>query len=105
LAAAIFYFAFAGYGKISSKAYGCATALYGACKAEDLNRLEKVREIVLAGGVQESIGRFGEIEQADVPMSDQEKSWLVDIIATAKSGDWKSASNAAKRMMEDQVEH
>ena len=45
-------------------------------------------------------------DREDTPgVSENERRWLESMIRTARDGDWKSAANSARRMMEDQVEY
>ncbi len=79
-----------GYGKVSPRTYECATALYGACLAKSEERIAKVEAL------------FDEPDTEEIPST--ERVWLERIIEQAKRGEWKKASAAARRMMEDQVE-
>ncbi|MEM7454382.1 MAG: hypothetical protein AAF456_08495 [Planctomycetota bacterium] len=81
-----------GYGKVSQSAYEVATATYSASLARSLERIESVEELL-------------EEDSRLAAMSEQEVRWLRDILDSAKAGHWEEAADAARMMMEDQVEH
>ena len=84
-----------GYGKVSPRAYEVSTALYGACLAKSDARLESIENLL-----------DEDADREDTPgVSENERRWLESMIRTARDGDWKSAANSARRMMEDQVEY
>lgn len=79
-----------GYGKVSPLAYEYAKALYSICNRRNPEKLVVVRQKVATSLEKEEI-------------SERESSWLGDIIAQAEAGEWKSAEQQARRLMEDQV--
>ena len=82
-----------GYGKVSDRSYKVATALYGACLSKNEARLEKIGELIV------------DEEGVDEPIPSHERAWLTSIVERAQEGDWASAAQSSKRMMEDQVEY
>jgi hypothetical protein len=80
-----------GYGTISPTAYEYAKALYSITNRQAVEPLEPVR------GQIEDASRSGELSR-------QEARWLLDIVDTAASGEWKSANRRCRAMMEDQVQ-
>ncbi|MEM7311772.1 MAG: hypothetical protein AAF497_01345 [Planctomycetota bacterium] len=80
-----------GYGKVSPKAYEFAKSLYSVSNQRSTERLEAVQSIV------------DEAHQAG-QLTDKEHDWLNDIITQGKNGDWESARQSCRRVMEDQVE-
>lgn len=82
-----------GYGKVSDRSYKVATALYSACLSKSEARLEKVSQLI------------GDDKGTDEPIPSHERVWLTSIVEQAQDGDWASAAQASKRMMEDQVEY
>jgi len=93
IGAAIMFWSSRGYGKVSSEAYEVSKALYGACLAKDGDRLNAVEALL------------DEDAENSLTVSDTERRWLESMINTARDGDWKSAADASRRMMEDQVEY
>jgi hypothetical protein len=89
---AIFFSMGRGYGKVSDRSYKYATALYSACLSESGERLEKISELIEKDTIEELI-------------PSHELKWLTAIVEQAQNGDWKSAAQSSKRMMEDQVEY
>ena len=83
-----------GYGEVSPDAYRVAQALYGCCLAKSEPRLELVESL---------------LEAVDDPqaleITTQERQWLAAMVAQAKEGDWQMAAKAARRMLENQVQH
>ena len=82
-----------GYGKVSPGAYEFSKAIIGACQAKSDDRVKAVE------------GLLAEDSDVVVKISNTERGWLESMISKAKDGDWKSAANSARRMMEDQVEY
>ena len=82
-----------GYGKVTDRSYKVATALYGACLSKSEERLEKVSLLIV------------DDEGVDAPIPSHERAWLTSIVEQAQNGDWESAAQSSKRMMEDQVEY
>lgn len=93
-AASIFLISNQGYGKVSRESYDMATAIYGACLAKSEIRLQKIEQLIHINN-----------RTAPDPMTDRERKWLKSIIQKAKNGNWESAANSARRMMEDQIEY
>jgi len=79
-----------GYGEVSPQAYRCVTALYGICNQQADEKLDGLAAIV------ESSRQRGELTA-------QESEWLASIVGDARRGDWPSACQACRRMMDDQV--
>lgn len=77
-----------GYGEVSSETYEFSKALYSACLNKNKDHLNKAEEMVSSS-----------------ELTAHERKWLVAIIKKAQEGNWESASNDARRMMEDQVEY
>lgn len=80
-----------GYGEVSPRGYDYAKALYSICNRQDESRL----------------GQFVGLIDADLQegkISAAEADWFREIAAQADSGDWQSASAAARALLEDQVQ-
>ena len=86
----LFYFN-RGYGEVSPKTYEYATALFSICNRKDEARLEKISEMI-----NESV--------ASEEVSETEAGWLLAIVDEAKSGEWESALEDSRNLMEDQVD-
>lgn len=83
-----------GYGKVSDSTYRAATAIYGACLAKNDARIDAVQTLIDSGS-----------EEFDTSqITTEERKWLQSMIREAKSGEWDSAANAAKQLMEAQNE-
>lgn len=80
-----------GYGEVSPVAYDYSMALYSLANRQDSDKLPAVAEQIDAS-------------HTAGDLTDREHGWLRDILADAEAGDWQSASAAARRMMQDQVE-
>lgn len=78
------------YGRISPTAYEFAKALYSICNRQAHEALDPVGDQITQA-------------QEEGELSEQEASWLGDVIAHARDGDWDAAAAAARQMMEDQV--
>ena len=78
-----------GYGEVSPETYEYSKALYSACLNKNKEHLDKVEALL--------------VSSENVPQN--ERNWLESIIERARGEHWKSASNDARRMMEDQVKH
>lgn len=80
------------YGNVNAAAYDSATALYSISnrKAEDKLpvMIEQIHAAKTAGD-----------------LSQQEAEWLEEIVGDARDGNWESAANASRRMMEEQVDN
>ncbi len=79
-----------GYGAVSPTTYEYAKALYSVTNRQASDRLDEVSSQI------ESARTTGEI-------SDEEAGWLNDIVEQGRAGDWQSANQAARQIMEDQV--
>ena len=78
-----------GYGEVSSETYEYSKALYSACLNKNKDHLNKAEEMI----------------SSSEDLAAHERKWLVAIIQKAQEGSWESASNDARRMLEDQVEY
>ncbi len=79
-----------GYGKVSALTYEYSKALYSACLSRNETHLTKVEEM---------------LSQDDInAIPSNERAWIEAIIADARNGQWTTAANQARRMMEDQVQ-
>ncbi len=90
----VIYWCSSGYGKVSGDAYEVAKALYSSCLSKSDERLDLVVELL-----------EGEGDNEPLEITDRERRWLDSMIQKARSGDWETAANSARQMMEDQVEH
>jgi hypothetical protein len=79
-----------GYGSVSPLAYDYAKALYSISNRQAADQLE---------GVQQQIATAHQNGE----LSEQEAEWLIAILQDAQAAEWKAASRAARRMLEDQV--
>ncbi|MEL7496576.1 MAG: hypothetical protein AAFN77_03140 [Planctomycetota bacterium] len=80
-----------GYGEVSPATYELAKSLYSACLKKSDEHLNRVDDL---------------LNQNDTPpIPSNERRWLNQIIKQAQNGDWESAAQKAKRMMEDQVDY
>lgn len=79
-----------GYGEISPTAYEYAKAIYNIAGRKAESQVEPFCEQLKAA---RDAGQ----------LSEKEAEWLLAIADKARLGDWKDASQAARRMMEDQV--
>jgi hypothetical protein len=79
-----------GYPAVSPTAYAYAKALYSITNRKAEDRLDDVDAKIRADG-------------AAGKLSEEETGWLTGIVADAKSGDWDSANQAARQIMEDQI--
>lgn len=80
-----------GYEELSPEAYQYSKALYSICNRCDNEKLTKFVDQVAAAEEEQRI-------------SSQEAIWLNDIVITAQTGEWPSATQEARRMMEDQIQ-
>ena len=92
---AYYYFGSPKYGEVGPDAYAVAKAVYGACLAEDDERLGKAVELVKQANTPDS----------SIKLTDQEKNWLNSIIQKAQNGKWQVAANMARQLMKDQVKN
>ncbi len=80
-----------GYGEVTPKTYQFSKAIYSACLKKSDEHLAKVRTLLLAS------------DKFSIPT--HERVWLEQITDLAQRGNWESAANKARRMMEDQVKN
>lgn len=80
-----------GYGPVSPAAYDLAKGVYSVTSRESAERLD-----VLASKIDEAAGAG--------QLTGDEQLWLRDMVATARNGDWAAARDAARTMMEDQID-
>jgi hypothetical protein len=79
-----------GYGAVSPVTYEYAKALYSITNRKAEDKLADVEAQITTAS-------------AAGKMSAEEADWLMAIVSDAKSGDWESANQAARQIMEDQV--
>jgi hypothetical protein len=79
-----------GYGKVSPLTYQYSKALYSACLTKNEGQLAKVEELLAKS------------DSAELPAN--ERQWINAILTEAREGEWDSAAQKARRMMEDQVQ-
>jgi hypothetical protein len=79
-----------GYGAVSPVTYEYAKALYSITNRKAEDKLADVEAQITAAS-------------AAGKMSADEANWLMTIVADAKSGDWETANQAARQIMEDQI--
>lgn len=80
-----------GYGEVGPQAYEHAKALYSICNRRDKERLETFSASLSAA-------------QSEGEVSEREQSWMEDIVAEARAGNWEAATKQSRRLMEDQAE-
>ena len=90
MAGGMLFAAGCGYGQVSPMAYELSKALYSATNLQSMERLKTVEIAV------EEAHQSGKLTA-------QEQQWFRTIIKDAQSGNWQAASQASRRMMEDQV--
>ncbi|MCA9087164.1 MAG: hypothetical protein KDA90_00865 [Planctomycetaceae bacterium] len=78
------------YGDVSLGTYEHAQALYSICNRRDSERLKTFVDSL-------------DKARARNEITERERKWLLDIVATAESGDWEAAAANAGRMMREQV--
>jgi hypothetical protein len=79
-----------GYPEVSPRTYQLSKALYSACNLEQSDRLE------IVGNLINSSLAASEITEA-------ESEWLREIVSQGEAGQWKAASEQARRILEDQI--
>lgn len=77
-----------GYGEVSPKAYKIAQALYSVSQKKSEVHLAKVEQVYT---------------QCKEDLSVVEQKWLTDIIEDARAGQWRAATTAARRLLNDQI--
>ena len=88
LAAIIFVMTRPSYGSISQAGYELTVALESTCNRRDSDRLKTIRETLA--------------ERSEI--TDEERSWLDQILSKAESGSWEEASKMTRDLMLAQVE-
>ena len=78
-----------GYGEVSRQTYEFSMALYSACQSKSEERLSGIEKLLS--------------EASESP--ENERRWIEAIISRARDDNWESATNHARRMMEDQVKY
>jgi hypothetical protein len=81
-----------GYGEVSDKTYEIATAMYSVCNRQDTAKLTSIDQLVQRG-------------TADSSITVEEATMLREILELAQAGDWQTATNDARRLMNDQVKY
>ncbi|WP_442481675.1 hypothetical protein [Aeoliella sp. SH292] len=79
-----------GYGEVSPKTYEYTQALYSITNRQSTEKLAEFES------------KLAEAQTAK-ELNDSEFDLLSDIVATAKSGDWKSAQGECRELMEAQI--
>ena len=80
-----------GYGEVSPKTYELAKSLYSISNRKLSDKLDVAKEQI-------------QLAHAGQEISDQEASWLHDIVERAENERWDQAMKSARRIMEDQVD-
>ncbi|WP_339734277.1 hypothetical protein [uncultured Gimesia sp.] len=80
-----------GYPEVSPQTYEISKALYSVCNQKSEERLVVVQELI-----------EGSLENKEI--SENEADWLNGIIKQAQEGNWKSAMQESRRLMEDQAD-
>lgn len=79
-----------GYPEISPRAYELSKTLYSTCSLKRESDLDKITELITQA-------------QSMSELTDSEGEWLAGIVNQARSGDWQSASEEARAILDDQV--
>ncbi|QDT93715.1 hypothetical protein [Gimesia algae] len=79
-----------GYPAVSPKTYEISKALYSVCNQKSTDRLKTVQTLI-GSSLQEK------------EINEKEAGWLNAIVASANAGDWDTATQEARRLMEDQT--
>ncbi len=80
-----------GYPEVSPKTYELSKALYSVCNQKSEERLQTVQKLIQSS-----------LEQKEI--NDSEADWLNGIIAQAQEGNWATATQEVRQMMEDQID-
>lgn len=80
-----------GYGKVGTKTYEYAMALYSITNRRDRTRLDKLAEMI-------------DESKSEGDVTDKEARWLRQIVEKAREDEWETAASQARRMMDDQIE-
>ncbi|EMI20466.1 putative secreted protein [Rhodopirellula maiorica SM1] len=78
--------------ELDEHGYDVTIALYRVCNQRSSEGLQQIEEQVRE--LEASQGTLGESHQV-----------ILDLIATAKAGDWQDAAIACRQALEDQVQH
>lgn len=79
-----------GYERVSDTAYDFALALYATCNSQAADKLPAFEEKLGAA-------------RADGTLTPQEAQWLEAILASARAGDWQSATRESRALLAAQV--
>ncbi|QDU17329.1 hypothetical protein CA11_51700 [Gimesia maris] len=79
-----------GYPAVSPKTYEISKALYSVCNQKSTERLETVEELIQTS-----------LEKNEI--TEREAGWLNAIVTSANEGSWETATQEARRLMEDQT--
>ncbi len=78
-----------GYPEVSPQAVELAKAVDNLCNLRDVSQIAQAREIV-------------QNEHGAGAITEDEHSYLLNILDTAASGDWDAAQQESRRLLEDQ---
>ena len=79
-----------GYGRVSDTAYDFALALHAICNSQAADKLPLFEEKL-------------EAAKADGTLTPREAQWLEEILASARAGDWQSATRESRALLAAQV--
>lgn len=79
-----------GYPSVNEAAYSLARTTYNVCSLENESQLPQLRELITTAAEQ------GEI-------SESESAMLLELVERAEAGDWESAREETRHLLEDQV--
>ncbi len=79
-----------GYPAVSPKTYEISKALYSVCNQKSTDRLKTVQTLIDSSLKEKEI-------------NEREAGWLNAIVASANKGNWETATQEARRLMEDQT--
>lgn len=79
-----------GYGIVSPKAYEHAKAIYTLANMKAATVLDETERAIA-------------LDAEAGNLTPQETSWLNDLCADCREGNWKEAQSAARQMMEEQT--
>ncbi|MCA9019630.1 MAG: hypothetical protein KDA74_05785 [Planctomycetaceae bacterium] len=79
-----------GYPEVSPKSYEISKALYSVCNQKSTERLETVQTLIQSS-----------LKKSEI--TEREAGWLNAIVASANEGKWETATQEARRLMEDQT--
>ncbi|MEL6108911.1 MAG: hypothetical protein AAFU85_23120 [Planctomycetota bacterium] len=86
------YFLFSGkqYGEVSDQGYRYAQALYSCCNQRDAQRLQLISQMI-------------DDARSRDELDERELKWFREIIQQGREGDWTSAFESIRQLMDDQV--